>query len=134
MTLKSVVLPAPLGPMMPTRSCSRTSSETARTAVSPPNRLVTLSSVSTGSSGAGRRPRTEARRDASQAIGRPADDEDEGGAIDHEIDAGEAGLHSRERGPQVGLEQGDEDGSEIRSERRPDAADDRVERKAHREV
>src|SRR5438093_11775352 len=123
--------------MMPTSSRSRTSSETARTAVRPPKRLVTFSSVSTRPSSTGRPPRAQACRDSRQALGSPADDQDERGAVDDEIDAGEARLHAREGGSQVGLEHGDEDGPEVRPECRADTADDRVEgapdRQVHRE-
>ena len=41
MTLKNVVLPAPLGPMRLTIEPSGMSKSTARTATRPPNRLVT---------------------------------------------------------------------------------------------
>src|SRR5262249_58454400 len=114
-------------PMMPTSSRSRTSSDTARTAVRPPKRLVTPSSVSTSSSGASGCPRAQLRRDPRQALGRPAHDEDQRGAIDDEVDAGEAGLHARERGSEIRLEHGDEDGAEVGTDRRAYAADDRVE-------
>ena len=43
MTLKSVVLPAPFGPMTPTTSPAATSSETSSSAVRPPKRTVTPS-------------------------------------------------------------------------------------------
>src|SRR5690242_18938532 len=102
MTLKSVVLPAPLGPMMPSRSPARTSRLTARTAVRPPNRLVTASSVSTIP------PRPPARGDARQPLGREAHDQDQHGAVDDEVDAGEARRGAGERRAQVGLERGDQ--------------------------
>src|SRR5919198_3217019 len=98
MTLKSVVLPAPFGPMMPTRSPGRTSRLPSRTAVSPPKRFVTRSSFSTGPPGPG------ATREARQAVGGEPHDEDEGGAVDDEIDAGEPRLQARERRAQVRLE------------------------------
>src|SRR2546423_1671289 len=80
MTLKSVVLPAPLGPMMPSRSPRRTSRLTARTAVRPPKRLVTDSSVSTVP------PRTPPRGDARPALQREAHDEGQHDAADDQVD------------------------------------------------
>src|SRR2546425_7541400 len=120
MTLKSVVLPAPLGPMIPSRSPRPTSSVTARTAVSPPKRLVTDSSASTVHLGARRGGATGAqpRRNAADAVGREAHDQDQRGAVDHDIDAGQPGLHPGEPGAQIGLERRDQDGPEERSERR----------------
>src|SRR4051812_22046031 len=47
MQLKSVVLPAPLGPIRPTISHSSTLSETSSSACKPPKRIDTLSSSST---------------------------------------------------------------------------------------
>src|SRR4051794_6691796 len=47
MQLKSVVLPAPLGPIRPTISHSSTLSETSSSACRPPKRIDTLSSSST---------------------------------------------------------------------------------------
>src|SRR2546421_401775 len=87
MTLNSVVLPAPLGPMMPSRSPARTSRLTARTAVRPPKRLVTASSVST------RPPRPKPAGDAREPVGRESHDEDQHDAVDDQVDPGEARLH-----------------------------------------
>src|SRR5256885_12305869 len=95
MTLKSVVLPAPFGPMMPRRSPRRTSRLTSRTAVRPPKRFVTRSSVSTGPPG------PQATGDTGQALGGEPHDEDESRAVDDEIDAGEPGLQTREGRAQV---------------------------------
>src|ERR1700704_3057850 len=100
MTLKSVVLPAPLGPMMPSRSPPRTSRLTARTAVRPPKRLVTDSSVSTVP------PRAPSPGDARHAFRCEPDDEDQDHAVDDQVDAREPGLHAGERRAQVGLEGG----------------------------
>src|SRR5437763_11745675 len=47
-TSNSVVLPAPLGPMMPTISSSLTSRETSRSACTPPKRTEAPSTSSTG--------------------------------------------------------------------------------------
>src|ERR1700733_12633595 len=44
MRLKAVVLPAPFGPINPTRSCSPTTRFSAETAVNPPKRMVQFSS------------------------------------------------------------------------------------------
>src|SRR5512139_3881077 len=48
MALKNVVLPAPLGPMMPTSSPSRTTASTASTATRPPKRTVRALASSNG--------------------------------------------------------------------------------------
>src|SRR5213596_1583620 len=128
MTLKSVVLPAPFGPMMPRRSPWRTWRLTSRTAVRPPKRFVTRSSVSTNSPG----PPTTGEPD--QSLGGEPDDEDEGRAIDDEIDPGEAGLHARERRAQVRLERRDQDRAEEGAEGGAKTADDRVQREPDREV
>src|SRR5437762_10836332 len=128
MTLKSVVLPAPFGPMMPSRSPARTSRLTARTAVRPPKRLVTRSSVSTDSPGA------NASGEPDQSLRGEPDDEDEGRAVDDEIDPGEPGLHARERRPQVRLERRDQHRAEKGAEGRAQSPDDRVQREPDREV
>src|SRR6266513_1393703 len=114
--------------MMPSRSPSRTSRETSRTAVRPPNRFVTRSSVST------RAPDAEARGEAGQPLRDEPHDEDEGRAVDDEIDPREPGLHARERGAQVRLERRDQERAEEGAEPSADPADDRVEREPHREV
>src|SRR6185503_13418747 len=95
MTLKSVVLPAPLGPMMPSSSPARTSRLTLRTAVRPPKRLVTDSSASTEAPGA------HAGGDAGDALGREAHHEDEHRAVQDEVDAREPRLDAGKRGAQV---------------------------------
>src|SRR5437867_1623175 len=118
--------------MMPSRSPRSTRSVTPRTATSPPNRLVTPSSASTRTLPP-RRPRPT-RRDPGEPVGREADDEDQRGAVDDEIDPGESGLDARERRAQVRLERRDQDRAEERAEGRPHPADDRVEREADREV
>src|SRR5438105_5840335 len=126
-TLKSVVLPAPFGPMMPSRSPARTSRLTARTAVRPPKRLVTDSSVSTVP------PRPPAPGDARQPLRREAHDEDQHDAVDDQVDARETRLGAGERGAQVRLERRDQHGAEEWPQRRAHAADDAVEREAHGE-
>src|SRR5919108_4674530 len=128
MTLNSVVLPAPLGPMMPSRSPGRTSRLTARTAVRPPKRLVTASSVST------RPPQPEPAGDARDPLGRESHDEDEHDAVNDQVDPGEARRHAGERRAQVRLERGDEDGAQEWTERGAHAADDAVEREPHGEI
>ncbi len=66
MQLKSVVLPAPLGPIRPTISPGSMTSETSRLATRPPNRLVHDSTSSRAGTGqllagcAGARPRSRA--------------------------------------------------------------------------
>src|SRR5205814_3632653 len=128
MTLNSVVLPAPLGPMMPSRSPARTSRLTARTAVRPPKRLVTASSVST------RPPRPKPAGDAREPVWRESHDVDQHDAVDDQVDPGEARLHAGERGAQVRLERRDEEGAQERTERGSDAADDAVEREADGQI
>src|SRR5947208_2635038 len=128
MTLKSVVLPAPFGPMMPRRSPRRTSRLTLRTAARPPKRFVTRSSVST------RPPAPEATGDTGQALGGEPHDEDEGRAVDDEIDAGEPGLQTRERRAQVRLERRDQDRAEEGAQGGAHPPDDRVQREPDREV
>src|SRR5437016_8935480 len=114
--------------MMPSRSPRRTARLTPRTAVSPPKRFVTDSSVSTVS------PRAPAGGDAGHALRREPHDEDQHDAVDDQVDPGEARLDARERGAQVGLERGDEERAEKGAERRAHAADDAVEREADGEV
>src|SRR5213593_2537231 len=98
MTLNSVVLPAPLGPMMPSRSPAPTSRLTARTAVRPPKRLVTASSVSTHP------PRPEPAGDACEPLGRKSYDQDEHDAVDDQVDTGEARRDAGECCAQIRLE------------------------------
>src|SRR5262249_36279799 len=129
MTLKSVVLPAPLGPMMPTISPGPTRSETSRTAVSPPKRLVTASSSSIAAPGA------EALTEpADQALGDEAHDDDEKAAVDDEIDAHQTAPHVAEGGAEARLERRDENRSHEGAHGRPDAADDGVEGETDGEV
>src|SRR5438128_199141 len=128
MTLKSVVLPAPFGPMMPRRSPWRTWRLTSRTAVRPPKRFVTRSSVSTSSPG------PEAPGEADQSLGGEAHHEDEGRAVDDEVDPGEPRLEARECRAQVRLERRDQDRAEEGAEGGAQTADDRVQREPDREV
>src|SRR5512144_293647 len=129
MTLKSVVLPAPLGPMMPRISPGAARKLTSLTAVRPPKRLVTASSSSIASHRAQPLP-----EEAHQALGDEAHDHDEQAAVDDQVDADEPGLEVAERRAQVGLERGDEQRAHEGADRGPDAPDDAVEREAHREV
>src|SRR5213594_2533093 len=128
MTLKSVVLPAPFGPMMPRRSPWRTWRLTSRTAVRPPKRFVTRSSVSTSSPG------PEAPGEADQSLGGETHHEDEGRAVDDEVDAGEPCLEARERRAQIRLERRDQDRAEEGAEGGAHTADDRVQREPDREI
>src|SRR5512144_2260773 len=125
MTLNSVVLPAPLGPMMPRISPGAARRLTSLTAVSPPKRLVTASSSSIASHRAQPLPDP-----ADQALGHEAHDHDEETAVDDQVDADEARLEIAERRAQVGLERGDEERANERTDRGADAADDAVEREA----
>src|SRR5215470_15215492 len=106
MTLKSVVLPAPLGPMMPTISPGAARRETSRTAVSPPKRLVTASSSSIGAPGA-------------EALAEPAD---------------QPAPHVAEGRAEARLERRNEYRSHEGAHACPDAADDGVESEADGEI
>src|ERR1051325_9314071 len=133
MTLKRVVFPAPLGPMIPSRSPALTSKLTSFTAVRPPKRLVTCSRVSIGAPSRLRAlDATSAQppEDAHHALGHEPHHHDEHGPVDHEVERGEtavAGLHEvRRRRAQEGLERGDEDRADPGPDRGPRAADDGV--------
>src|SRR5437879_6307887 len=129
MTLKSVVLPAPLGPMMPRISPGAARRLTSLTAVRPPKRLVTASSSSIAPHRAQPLPDP-----ADQALGHEAHDHDEQAAVDDQVDADEPRLEVAERRAQVGLERGDEERAHERADRGAEPADDAVQREAHREV
>src|SRR5262249_24515848 len=128
MTLNSVVLPAPLGPMIPTISPGAARSETWRTAVSPPKRLVTAASPSIAAGGV-----QALTEPADQALGNEAHDDDEEAAVDDQIDAHQPAAHVAEGGAQARLQRGDEEGAHERAHGGADAADDGVEREAHGE-
>src|SRR5579884_4405619 len=140
MTLNSVVLPAPFGPMMPTSSFSPTCRSTSRSAVSPPNRLVTL--VSSSSNLLSLRRRGRARPPPAEALrqldGQPprheAHDDHQQHAVDDQVDAGLAGRAAAEGGAQVELEQGDQQRAEEGPDAGGDAADDRHQRELDRQV
>src|SRR5262245_16256321 len=106
--------------MIPSRSPASTVKVTPRTAVSPPKRLVTPSSLSTGP------PAPPAGPEPGQPLGGEAHDQDQHRAVDDEVHPGEAGLDAGEGGPQVGLEDGDEDGAQEGPEGGAGAADDGV--------
>src|SRR6185503_8536542 len=85
MQLKSVVLPEPLGPMRPRISPSRTSKDTAFSAVKPPNRLVRPVTVSMGTDagpGARGRPARPISDQPRAAHGEEAGSGRIGGAVD----------------------------------------------------
>src|SRR5215831_2054067 len=96
MQLKSVVLPAPLGPMSPTISPDSMVSETSRLATRPPNRLVHDSTSRRGgtASASGRRRGRAVEESAHPAppwqreepVGAPARDQHDDGAVDDEVD------------------------------------------------
>src|SRR6476469_7034740 len=73
----SVVLPAPLGPIRPTISPARTSSDAWSTAFNPPNALETARTSSMT------RP---AAKQAGETVGQAGDDEDEHRAIDDQAE------------------------------------------------
>src|SRR5262249_29581671 len=129
MTLNSVVLPAPLGPMIPTISPGAARSETWRTAVSPPKRLVTASSSSIAARGV-----QALTEPADQALGNEAHDDDEEAAVDDQIDAHQPAAHVAEGGAQARLQRGDEEGAHERAHGSADAADGGVGREAQGEI
>src|SRR5437867_6184185 len=129
MTLKRVVLPAPLGPMMPTISPGAARSETSRTAVRPPKRLVTASSSSIAARGA-----DALAEPSDQALRDEANHHDEEAAVDDEVDADEAAPDVAEHGAEGGLERGDEEGAHEGPHGCAHPADDGVESEADREV
>src|SRR3989442_810484 len=75
-TLRSVVLPEPFGPMMPTTSPGATANDTFETAMRPLKRLVTART----SSSTPRPPRHERSHDAT---GHDEDRKDQDGAVEH---------------------------------------------------
>src|ERR1700693_3605510 len=102
MQLKSVVLPAPLGPMRPTISRGSMVSDTSWLATRPPKRLVHDVTSSSGVIGSalgasalgrlGRRaadqsPGPARPRQREQPVGPAARDEHDDGAVDDEVDA-----------------------------------------------
>src|SRR5262249_35576648 len=128
---KSVVLPAPLGPMRAVMRPASASKETWSTARRPPKSLETCSTRSSGS-GTGRlpwrlgapgsrRPPPQIGEHAHDATRREGDDEDEYAAVDDEIEAW------RIAGQELGglTERLHHHGAEQRAESRAAAADDR---------
>src|SRR5215472_18554796 len=115
--------------MMPTISPGAARSETWRTAVSPPKRLVTASSSSIAARGA-----QALAEPADQALGNEAHDDDKETAVDDQIDAHQPAAHVAEGGAQARFQRGDEDGAHERAHGGADAADDGVEREAHGEI
>ena len=86
---------------------------TSATAVRPPkrcSRTLQLRGVRLGSRP--RPPRPDPRRDARQTVGSEPDDQDQRGAVDDQVDAGESGLHAGEGRAQIGLERRDQDRAE----------------------
>src|SRR4029450_12815613 len=102
---KSVVLPAPLGPITAVMRPSRAARDAPLTANSPPNRQVTRSTTSKGSAmprlprgGRGRcaMARQQAaymRYPADQSTRCKPDDQHEYGAIDNKVEAGRIACH-----------------------------------------
>src|SRR5262244_2154518 len=98
-TLKSVVLPAPFGPMIPRISPSAIEKLTSLTAFKPPNVRDTFSTSRSGPSvrSAARRgegcPSEPAIADGpEQAVGREQHDGDDGDAVHDALDPGEIGA------------------------------------------
>src|ERR1019366_905343 len=127
MRLKSVVLPAPFGPMSATISPWSTRSDTSETAFRPRKYLQApmISSI------AGIRlvplPALEAETPCDprpHAIGHEHDRDAEHDAVEHLLDAGHVDAEGAERGVQRFREQHQDRGAENRAEQRADAADD----------
>src|SRR5579885_1363105 len=108
--LKSVVLPAPLGPMRAQTSPAATAKETASTALRPPKRTVTSARSRRGAASAviilvaedGVEPRQQARQPARQE----EDDEDDEEAEDQLLEPREIGEDLRRRRDDDGAEHG----------------------------
>src|SRR5579872_4058592 len=115
---KSVVLPAPLGPISAVMLPSRTVRLASATAVRPPKRLV----MPATSSMAGQ-PRTigaaQPRQEADKPVRQDAENDDQQGAVEDEIEAGRAA--GKEAADLVERAQGQ--GADKRSEHGADAAD-----------
>src|SRR3982751_5297169 len=115
MAANSVVLPAPLGPIRPTISPWRTSSEAVSTALRPPN---ALESSRTSSMAA-------APQEAREAVGPAGDDQDKHGAVDDQAER----LHVLQRREDAGgvarqlVDGGECDRADQRTEDRAGAAD-----------
>src|SRR5215475_10727915 len=123
MRLKSVVFPAPFGPMRARRSPARTSSPTPFTARRPPKSLVTPSSLS-ASSATARSSAPPAPQGTHQAAGREEDDADVDGTQDEEPSLR---VHADEV-----LEEHDDPGAESRSDQGARAAQRRHEERLDR--
>src|SRR6185312_8123949 len=114
MVANSVVLPAPLGPIRPTISPERTSSEAWSTALRPPN---ALESARTSSMAA-------ASEQAGEAVGQAGHDQDQHRAVDDQAER----LHVLEHGEDAGggarqlIDRGEGDRADQRAEDGADAA------------
>src|SRR5262249_35084176 len=93
MVANSVVLPAPLGPIRAVMRPASTASDTSSTASRPPKRLETCATRSSGSAmgalrcgGARREARAPIEEQAGDPARRKGDDQDQEGAVDHEIE------------------------------------------------
>ena len=136
MISKSVDLPAPFGPMIPTSSPGATSNEIERLATMPPKRFETPA-TDRRLTGRPARRRAGARRSPIQpdeAVGGPPHHHDERAAVDDEVDPDEPGADAAELRAQERLHGRDEGRAEERPERRAQPADDRRQREPDREV
>src|SRR4051812_18943879 len=124
MTLKSVVLPAPLGPTSPTISCSVTFSETPSSARSPPNCTAIESSSSmphVNREGSARAPEQQRH----QSIGAPQDHQDEESS-EHDLVTDRHDFLEHQL-----VEQVDDDGAHERPDDAAIAAEDRCHDRQH---
>ena len=124
--LKSVVLPAPFGPMTPQISPAATSNVTASTAVRPRNRLVTASSGQQRGHRSALRQAEPPRQPGPDAAGQGDDDEQQAGAVEHLLGAGQIEAERGQRAVQRFGKAGEQEGADDRPEQRSEAADDRA--------
>src|SRR6188508_3737335 len=117
MAANSVVLPAPLGPISPTISPARTSSDAWSTAFRPPNALERSRTSSMAA----------APKEAGEAVGQPGDDDDQHHAVDDQAERLDV-LERREHAGGVArqlVDRGQHDRADQRAEDGAGAADHR---------
>src|ERR1041385_1194367 len=115
---KSVVFPAPFGPMMPKTSPSLTSKSTAESASRPPKRFESLR---TESSAAGMRGAPQPPPDADESLRLEEHDHDQQAAVDEE-----ERVAQRRDGEKLDLQRADDERAEDRPGDRAEAADDQI--------
>src|SRR5262249_7199096 len=121
MRWKSVVLPAPFGPMSPTTSPGATSRLAPRTAWSPPNRFRTPATSGTVTTGGGGPTRPDARKMRIDARSQEQDDANQEHAVHHQVESRPSGAGEVDPGA-LGERREDQRAQE-RSEQRPRPSD-----------